>query len=246
MINSFLTALRFLTIIPLGDSRKSTGLANAMPFFPAVGFLIGLASLAVFSIAEKFLPARAAVLLLMAVPVFLSAGLHVDGFTDFCDGFFGGRDKEGILRIMKDSRIGTWGALGLFLLLAAKFELLQDLLLRPKIFLLAMTASRWSQVIFSFFLPYARPEGGLGKSVAGKVSPGQTAGATVFLLLVVFWVGLTGLWILLGLAVFLFSLGLFVKRKLGGVTGDVLGAGSEVSELFIFLLASILLGGSHG
>src|SRR3989338_1109904 len=185
-----------------------------MLFFPAVGFLIGLASLGFFLIAEKFLPAHIAVLVLMASPLFLSAGLHLDGFTDFCDGFFGGRDKEGILRIMKDSRIGTWGAVGLFLLLMAKFELLQDLPLRPQIFLLAMTASRWSQVIFSFFLPYARPEGGLGKSVAGKVSPGQAAGATVFLLLVVFWVGLTGLWILLGLAGFLFLMGLFFKQKL--------------------------------
>ena len=233
-MNSFLTALRFLTIVPLGDSRQTGELLKTMLFFPAVGFLIGLASLGFFLIAEKFLPAHIAVLVLMASPLFLSAGLHLDGFTDFCDGFFGGRDKEGILRIMKDSRIGTWGAVGLFLLLMAKFELLQDL------------PSRWSQVIFSFFLPYARPEGGLGKSVAGKVSPGQAAGATVFLLLVVFWVGLTGLWILLGLAGFLFLMGLFFKQKLGGVTGDVLGAGSELSELFIFLLASILLGGRHG
>ncbi len=246
MINSFLTALRFLTIIPLGDSRKSTELSKAMPFFPAVGFLIGLASLAVFSIAEKFLPAGAAVLVLMASPIFLSAGLHLDGFTDFCDGFFGGRGKEGILRIMKDSRIGTWGAVGLFLLLMAKFELLQDLPMRPKIFLLALSASRWSQVMFSFFLSYARPEGGLGESVAGKVSADQAVGATVFLLPVVFWVGLAGLWILAGLAAFLFLLRLFFKQKLGGVTGDVLGAGSELSELFIFLLASILVGVRHG
>ena len=106
-MNSFLTALRFLTIVPLGDSRQTGELLKTMLFFPAVGFLIGLASLGFFLIAEKFLPAHIAVLVLMASPLFLSAGLHLDGFTDFCDGFFGGRDKEGILRIMKDSRIGT-------------------------------------------------------------------------------------------------------------------------------------------
>ncbi len=245
MMQEFLTALRFLTIFPVGDSRKSTGLAKAMLFFPFVGFLIGLASLALFSMAEKFLPGRAAVLVLMASPIFLSAGLHLDGFTDFCDGFFGGHGRENILRIMKDSRIGTWGALGLFLLLAAKFELLQDLPLRPKVFLLAMTASRWAQGIFSFFLPYARPEGGLGESVAGKVEKNRVLGATVFLLAVVLWVGSAGILIFSGFVLFLFLLGIFFKQKLGGVTGDLLGAASELSELFIFLLASILLGGRH-
>ena len=241
MIRDFLSAIRFLTVFPLSSdpSTKPDTLARSMLFFPAVGLLIGALSVGFFMIAQSFLPPRVAVLALLVAPILISGGLHVDGFADFCDGFFGGKDKSGILRIMKDSRIGAWGALGIALLVLIKFELLQTLPDRTVIFLLAMAASRWAQVVLSFFLPYAGSENGMGNLVAGKVLIRELSGATLFLLFAVLAAGKRGLIIFTVLLAFLFLLGLFFKNRVGGVTGDLLGAASELTEVFIFLTATL-------
>ena len=145
-----------------------------------------------------------------------------------------------MLRIMKDSRIGTWGALGIALLILSKFELLQNLPEKAGFFLLAMTASRWAQVGLSFCLPYAGSGGGLGESVALKIGSRELVGATIFLFLPVLWLRAKGLVVLGCLFAFLVLLGIFFKRKAGGLTGDMLGAASELTELFVFLSASVL------
>lgn len=246
MIRNFLTALRFLTILPLGKSRPKENLNEAMVFFPLVGFLIGIASLAIFSVVQKFFPGRTAVFFLLLSPILLTGGIHLDGFADFCDGFFSGGDKPEILRIMKDPHIGTWAVLGLVLLLLAKFEFLQSLPDRGRVFLLAMTASRWAQTVFGFLLPYVRPEGGLGESVAGKLTGKQVFAASAFLLPVVLWTGMGGILTFAALLGFLILLGNFFKKKLGGMTGDLFGAVSELSELIIFIGACIFGGVSNG
>ena len=168
MIGDFTRAVQFLTILPVPAKGRKPDLARAMAFFPLVGFLIGLLSVALSHLFSFYVFARLEALALVTFSLLFSGGLHVDGFADFCDGFFGGRTKEETLRIMRDSRIGVWGAVGVSLLLFWKWELLASLSIRSEAFLFALTASRWSQVVLAFFLPYANPEPGLGEAVAKK------------------------------------------------------------------------------
>ena len=239
----FFTALGFLTVLPVQNfvRRREAALARAMLFFPLTGILIGILSWVSYKLSLVFFPERFSVLLLIAVPVLISGGLHVDGFADFCDGFFGGSDKEETLRIMKDPRIGSWAAVGIALLFLAKFELLAALPQKLPVFLFALSAARWVQVILSFCLPYAG-KSGLGQAVAGKVTLREMFGGLVFIFPFIFFLGVQGLLMFATLLMFTGLFGLAVKRKIGGVTGDVLGAASEIAEIVILLAAN---GGFH-
>ena len=236
MMAEFLEALRFLTILPLPASQGKADLARAMFFFPLVGFLIGIFSLMMVQIFALHLFVRLQALALVTIPLLLSGGLHLDGFADFCDGFFGGKSKEDIFRIMRDSQIGVWGALGIVLLLFWKWELLASLPNRNHALLLALTASRWAQVVLAYFLPYANPAGGLGESVAKKVTTRELVGATAFLGILIFFLKPAGLLCLLALLPFLAGLRFFFLKRVGGLTGDLLGAASEATEVFVLLL----------
>lgn len=239
MIQDFFEAVRFLTILPFPGKGKGD-LARAMFFFPLVGFLVGILSLAVIQALSLEAHFRIEALGLITIPLILTGGLHADGFADFCDGFFGGKTKEEVLRIMRDSRVGVWGALGAVLLLLWKWELFASLPRRGEAFLFALTASRWAQVVLAYFLPYANPEKGLGELVAKKVTVRELAGATGFLALLVFFYQGMGVLLFLLLLPFLLGAGFFFKRRVGGITGDLLGAASEATELYV-LLASFLI-----
>ena len=250
-MNDFLEALRFLTILPLppAKTQKPDALARAMLFFPLVGFSIASVSLGIYVLVSGYLPEKLGILLLLALPILLSGGLHADGFADFCDGFFGGKDKAQILRIMKDSRIGTFGVVGLVLLLLTKMELLQALPSKAIPYLIALTASRWMQVALSFYLPSAREQadltplhgtpsgGGLVEAVARKVGRLELLGASGFLFAVMLLL-VPGMGPLLfaGLVGLLLALAVFYKKKLGGITGDMLGAASEMTEVVVLLV----------
>ncbi len=241
---SFLAALRFLTILPTPSAAadfKNDTLARAMPFFPAVGWLVGFLSLSVFFLFQLFFPERFAILALLVAPILITGGFHMDGFADFCDGFFGEKDKTEILRIMKDPRLGTWGTLGVTLCLLIKFELLQILPYKIGYFPMALATSRWSQVALSFYLPYAGETEGLGRSVAQKIRRQDFLGATLFLTPFFFWLKGKAVFIFLGVVISLFPLAWYFKKKIGGLTGDLLGATNEFVELLVFFLAAALV-----
>lgn len=244
MISSFAQAVRFLTVIPFPFKGKEENLAGAMFFFPLVGFLMGLVSLFMVQILSLDAFVRLEALGLVTFPILLSGGLHLDGLADFSDGFFGGKTKEDVLRIMKDSRIGVWGAVGVVLILFWKWELLASIPGRGGAVLLSLTASRWSQVVLAYFLPCANPEGGLGKSVAKKVKVRELIGATVFLSIVVFFSRASGLLCFIALLPFLTAIGFVFFKRMGGITGDLLGAVSELSEVFVLFTIFLIKSGS--
>ena len=238
----FLRALGFLTIFPVRrrDGEPEIPLADTAPCFPLVGLVIGILVYAIFWWASRWLPWRPCVLLLLAGPVILSGGLHVDGLSDFCDGFFSARaSREEILRIMKDSRIGVMGALGMLLVLWAKYELLVVQGSGFFVFLFMLAASRTVQVAIAYFLPYAGGESGMAKGFAGHISRNGFCAAVGITAVVGLFAGV-GFFIIE--AFFLvFFVGLFcamAKTRLGGVTGDLLGAASELSELLILMVAA--------
>lgn len=245
MVSYFLHAVRFLTVLPLPGKEKEKNLARAMFFFPLVGFLIGIISLVMVQGLSLPVFIRLEALGLVTFPLLLSGGLHLDGFADFCDGFFGGKDKEEVLQIMRDSRIGVWGAAGVTLLFFWKWELLASLSHRGSALLLALSASRWAQVVLAYFLPYANPRGGLGEGVAQKVRIRELAGASGFLFLFIFFLGARGVLTFVSLVPFLAGIGFLFWKRLGGLTGDLLGAASEATELFIFLILFLIRSGSY-
>lgn len=243
--DDFRIALAFLTVLPVGRSLACDAprLARSMALFPAVGLLLGLL-LAVGNWAlQLLLPPLVAAALVVTLLIWLTGALHLDGLADLADGLAGGRDRESRLRIMKDSRIGAVGAVVLMLALLLKVLALSSLPVEVQSAALVLmpTAGRWLQVVLSALCDYARPEGGTAGAFVDNVGEAQAlfASATLAMAALILF-GLSGLWLLLGLGVLAVVALRFLERRLGGVTGDALGAATEVAEIASLLLVLAL------
>jgi adenosylcobinamide-GDP ribazoletransferase len=238
-------ALTFLTKLPWPwrGPADETALARSMFWFPWVGALLGLGFWGAWTGLQKILPTPAAAGLLLALTVWVTGGLHLDGLADTADGLGGGQTPETALRIMKDSRVGAFGVISLILALVLKFSLFLSLPTKAggaAVLLLYPVVSRWSMVLLAYLSPYARAEGGLGQAMTLGVSPEVLVGASFSAGLLAFLIlGVPGL-SLLGAAAGLVWLGsLYCRRRLGGITGDILGATNEVVEILV--LAGVLI-----
>ncbi len=244
MIWTFPLALTFLTICPwprlsLAGPRD---LARSMFWFPWVGALLGLTYWAAFQVLVKVLPVMAASALLLIITVITTRGLHLDGLADTLDGLGGGGTPEMRLAIMKDSRLGAFGAVGLILVLLLKFAFFLSIAEknRETALLLFPVLSRWGMVLLASLSPYARPEGGLGQAMTEGVGLNTAVAATLSALALTFIIsGLRGLLLLAGVGVLVMLLSQYFRRKLGGITGDVLGAANELGEILV--LGGVLL-----
>lgn len=242
------TALLFLTRIPWprGNDSQLYDLGRAAAAFPLVGGLVGgLTALVVVALALVLPPVLAA-MLATAFGAVLTGALHLDGLADTADGLGGGATKADALRIMRDSRIGTYGAVALIFDLGIKTAALAAMLPRSPAFVVAAVVSagalsRWVPVLLGVSLPYARAEGGLGASLTRSIGRGETMVASV--LAVAIALGCAGYaGVVLALAVVLFTglCGAVFRRRLGGVTGDTLGAATELAETLVYVLALAL------
>ncbi len=235
---TFPLALTFLTVFPwprLGEVTFRV-LARSLFWFPWVGLLLGLIYWGAGAALSRFFPPPAVAALILALTVILTRGLHLDGLADTLDGLGGGDTPEACLAIMKDSRLGAFGAVGLVLVLLLKFAFLMALAEKGlwRVLVLFPLISRWGLVVLAALSPYARPGGGLGQAMTEGATPGLTAGATVSALLLSFLVGGSPGVLLLALAgLVVWGLSSYFRHKLGGVTGDVYGALTEVLETLV-------------
>ncbi|MBV8635817.1 MAG: adenosylcobinamide-GDP ribazoletransferase [Burkholderiaceae bacterium] len=241
----FLLALQFFTrvAVPHWVDFREEWLGRTARFFPLIGWIAGAVSAAVAWGAACVLPPLPALLLALIAGVLLTGALHEDGFADVCDGFGGGVTRERVLEIMRDSRIGVYGALGLGLLVALKLSCLAAL---PSIgvaaaMLAAHPLSRAFAAALMWKLEYARSEG-KAAPVAQRMSGGEFLFAALCGVIpasAVIGVGLLH-WqaVLAGISVALLLTGyatrLFVRR-IGGYTGDCLGAIQQISETGFYL-----------
>ncbi|MBU0684192.1 MAG: adenosylcobinamide-GDP ribazoletransferase [Candidatus Omnitrophota bacterium] len=240
----FVLAVQFLTILPVKIKGEITGqsLAKSLMYFPATGALIGFLSGVVY-LMFSFLSRDIAVSMMIIVSSVLTGALHLDGFADTCDGFYGTKPKEKVLSIMRDSRIGAIGVVGLMCLFLLKFVLLLNI--PPHIFLksiIIMTAfARWVQVALCFKFEYVR-ELGKAKSFMRYADKREFLFASLFFCaLVLILTGITGLAACL---ISLLPLMVFtkrVKKRIGGMTGDTIGAGSELAEIFFLLFVTMFI-----
>lgn len=237
-------AVTFLTRLPLPavPSLPANGLARAMRAFPLAGAAVGVSAGAVFWAASQGLTPALAGLLAVAAAVWLTGGLHEDGLADTADGFGGGREPMRRLEIMRDSRIGSFGVLAVVLAVAVRGAALAAL--APLAGLLALVAagalSRAVMPVMMRLLPPARSDG-LGHG-AGK--PASATAATAMLLAAAIAFACLP-WLAAAAAVaatmaVAFALGRLAEQRIGGFTGDVLGALQQVTEIAVLLLAVAL------
>lgn len=240
-ISDLLAAFGLLTRLPLpGTAGHRPGAAWA---YPLVGAVIGaLAGLLGMVAAGSGLALPLAALLVVAAQVMMTGAMHEDGLADMADGIWGGWDRAARLRIMRDSRIGSYGAIALMLGLMARVVALTLLLEMSAGWALAAligagAMSRAAMPALMLMTPPAR-EDGMARSVAGSRPEPALAAAAIAALLSLVLLGWSALPAIFWTALITFALGRLAMRKLGGHTGDVLGAGQQLSEIAI--LFSIL------
>ena len=243
----FLLAVQFLTRLPVRTDWTEERMAATPRWYPAVGILLGVAVALVYWLAALGLPQGLAVLLSTAAGVLLTGAFHEDGFADTCDGLGGGVTRERKLEIMKDSRLGTYGALGLGLMVAVKVVTLTALppALVPVVLVAGHAVSRASAVAVIATGTYVRDHG-TGKPVAtgqtGMPVMVATAALACVPLGLVAGLGPLGA-ALLGLVLGHLAMRRVVERQLGGYTGDGLGAVQQVSEVGMYLGVLIVVAG---
>jgi len=255
-------ALQFLTRVPvrLGDFDPRW-LNDSARHFPLVGALVGLFGAGVLWGASVLWPVPVAVLLSMAATVWLTGGFHEDGLADTCDGLGGSVSRERALAIMKDSRLGSYGALGLVLTLALKAAALSvvagaSIGLATASLVLAHAASRACAVALMSTLPYAgdagqaktkpmaRPTGPVALVVAAAWTV-LVAASLALLLPAQFGVVRLAFTLLAAVAVAL-ACAAWLRRRLGGYTGDALGATQQWTELAVYLASAATCAGVSG
>lgn len=243
-IHELLLAFQFMTRIPIsGLPRVPGGLARAAKFFPVVGLTIGLIALVIDRLLAGYLNPQLLALVLVTYLVLITGALHEDGLADTADGFGGGWTKEKILTIMRDSRIGSFGAVAITLSLLFRLILISNTSQArlPGFLVASSVLSRWTSLPLGFSLPYAREDNGLGAAVAGQLPFSSVAWGTAFAFAsVAVALGRVALlpW-LITVAVTAAS-GLYFKRHIQGVTGDCFGATSQITEVAIYFYGAML------
>jgi adenosylcobinamide-GDP ribazoletransferase len=235
----FFGAVRFFTRLPVPAwvGHSAEALNHSARYFTLVGLIVGLIGALVFALTSFFFPKTLAVLLAMAATILVTGAFHEDGWADMVDGFGGGWTRERTLEIMKDSRIGSYGAIALVLLLLAKFMALVelDMLLIAPALIAGHALSRLCATSVMHFLDYARDEG-KAKPLATRISLGELAIAGFFGLIAL--VLLPPLSVITGLVLAAAATAWLIrkfKHRLGGYTGDCLGATQQLAEVAFYL-----------
>ena len=240
-MRSVLAAVGFLTRVPVGRALSGNDVARGTPYFPLVGAAVGALGAAVaVSLDDVFLSAALAV----GAVVLVTGAFHVDALADTADAV-GGMTRERALEIMRDSRIGTFGAAAVALDLIIRVAAVEHLVVAGRVWgtlIAAGALSRAASVVLSTVLPYPRAGGGPGSVLTGLVSR-RRVGIAVVLALVVSGVALRVDALAAGGAVLATAvlLGLVYRRWLGGATGDALGAVSELSELAALVVVAAIV-----
>lgn len=241
---TFMAAFRFLTIVPVSWKNDQDGrfFKASLLLFPCIGLLIGMLCYGVTMACASFLPLQLSVLLGMLIMAGISGFLHLDGVADSCDGLLSSRPRERALEIMRDSQSGAMGVIGLIFILLAKFVALNtlpmDMLLKALILMPLM--GRTAIVLSMAILPYARKGDGLGLLFYSP-SSGQIAvfGGVFAFIAVLLVSSAASLYIFLGILLSVGSFSLWCFSKIGGATGDTLGAVCELTELSVAVSFSI-------
>lgn len=241
MIKQLIILIQFMTRIPVFvnveyDEEK---LGKSIKYFPLVGAIIGIFLYGINILAGKITENRqiAAIIIIIA-EIFITGLIHIDGLADTADGLFSYAEKEKILEIMKDPRVGTNGAVALILYFMTKVILLSEI--RPEYIILYPVISRLSTSINAGLGEYAR-KNGMSNGIIGKNGKKEAVISIIITMILSFIIlKAKGLIILIFAILFILLLMKGVKRKIGGITGDTMGASLELTSILV-LLAGVVL-----
>jgi adenosylcobinamide-GDP ribazoletransferase len=256
-LDIFFTALMFYTRIPCPKNitHDPTYLNKATRYFPLIGWIVGAIGALVFAVSYKLFSLEIAVLLSLVANILTTGAFHEDGFADVCDGFGGGWTKEKILKIMKDSAIGAYGAIGLVMLFAIKFYAIKKvidtdwndtlILIECLItFIMVQALSRLTAISIIFTTDYVRDdETSKSKPVGQNNTWKEILGAFIFgLAPLSYFVFISWKFVLIFLPlIFLrYFLIRYFKKWIGGYTGDCLGASQQIAEVVIYLTIIVI------
>jgi adenosylcobinamide-GDP ribazoletransferase len=244
-LHRFFVAFQFLTIIPLGKGLQvdEVVLGKSGSFFPSVGLIIGLILIACYKLVLMMFPIAISDLFVLLTLVVLTGALHIDGFCDTVDALASRKDRATTLEIMRDSRLGAMGAIGLFFLLALKYLTFTNLAQEIKYSLLILmpTLGRYSIIQLAFFFPYGRTGPGKGRPFSDYLEgKDMLIALTQTLLVSLVIMQFRGIIILLLIILATIGWGIYVRQRIGGVTGDIMGATNEMNELLVLLLGLVL------
>jgi adenosylcobinamide-GDP ribazoletransferase len=240
-VTGLVVAARYLTIVPLpGPARPSPdALGRAAPWFPIIGLGIGVVLVATERVTQLIFPLLLGGLLTVTAWKLLTGGLHLDGLADCLDGL-GGRDAEHRLAIMRDSRIGAYGALGLILLLLLEIAALTELSpgVRARSLLVVPVVARATPPLLARLFPPARAEGlgaAFGAGVGALAAP---IALSIALVVAIVALHVLGVVVMAVSVVSALAVTRFFAARVSGITGDVLGAAIELAELTGLLTVS--------
>ncbi len=242
------TAVQFLTRVPLpgGMNRPNpdlTLLRAMVVYFPLVGGLVGLLTGVVVWAGSLIWPPLVAVLVALTLEALLTGGFHEDAVADCCDAFGGGWTRDDVLRIMKDSRVGSFGALGLVLFVGVRGACLAGLPTAEVIAAAVCSAAvgRWAILVLMAAVPPVPHRDGLSKDVGERTGVREigvglllAAPFVVPFALIAPWKVLAGI---TAAVLIVLAWGWYVKRRIGGVTGDCLGCGCYLAQCAVLLAA---------
>ncbi|MBU0547579.1 MAG: adenosylcobinamide-GDP ribazoletransferase [Candidatus Omnitrophica bacterium] len=242
-MSNFLLAVQFLTILPLKIRNfNDKKMAWALIYFPVVGLFIGSMLLGLNTLLSILgISPAVANIILVIVLIILTGGMHLDGLADTADAFLSGKAKKEMLEIMRDSHVGVMGVLALISIILLKIGLLSSVYVavKPVALILMCILSRWSVVLIMYLFPYARQEGKARLFIQGmnsKIFILSTIVVVICSFLIWYIPGLIALSLA---ALCAYAIGKFVSRKIGGVTGDTLGATIELTEIATLLTVCI-------
>ncbi|MFQ5480285.1 MAG: adenosylcobinamide-GDP ribazoletransferase [Thermodesulfobacteriota bacterium] len=243
-MRGFLLALRFLMIIPLGRAGTvdEGDITRSVSYYPVVGMLQGGILVGSALVLGRWFTGGLLSCILVLILVLTNGGFHLDGFMDTVDGVAGGSDKESRLRIMSDPNAGAVGVVFTFFIIALKVLALAAMPAASLITALFLwpILGRWSIVPLALFSDYAREGAGLGRAVT-EIGWREFLTATLITLALFFYpLGLWAFPVLVFTGGVAFVVSLFLRTRLGGVTGDVFGFQSEISEVFFLLFFLII------
>jgi adenosylcobinamide-GDP ribazoletransferase len=240
LILDILGAFSLLTILPVPfrwlDARRPP--ARAMAAYPLVGLVLGVALTLAHGLLSAVLPLLVSAALIVAAWAVLTGGLHLDGWADCCDALPATATPERRLEILKDPRLGSFGVVGLMLLLLVKLAAVVSLPRGSMALILAPTLGRWAIVNVAALFPLARPDGMAAHFRAG-LTRRELTWAALTAVLVCGAAGWSGLLMFVAAAIAALAFGRWATWRLGGVTGDVYGAACELVECVALVLACL-------
>lgn len=239
LVEELLVSFQFLTQLPISRiAYHPDSLARSAKFFPVVGLVIGLGASLLQHVLAPYLNRTLVAFLVLTFLVLVTGGLHEDALADTADAFGGGWNREQVLTILKDSRIGSFGALALVLSVLARFLLLSILPMHrfTALVVSAHVLCRWTTLPLSYFLRPAREsDDGQGARIARKISPASLLIGSLLSFAVVLDLMRREFWIPVIVALGISGLsGLYYFRRIGGVTGDCFGATNQLTEIAVY------------